>query len=141
MEETILDEDVAEAEDLKQSGSDIAVYKYYFQAVGSWKLFVFIFFVILNVFSGAFSSMYQVLSFVLISSLIAYTGIWLKWWSENDGHQILLYTSVYFLLAIGCSLGTGGYAWYFTLLGPKRMLLTNQGDCRCNWTIYRKDTP
>jgi hypothetical protein len=57
IDETMFEEDVAKAKDLKQPGSDIAVYKYYFQAVGPVKLLVFISFVILNVFSGTFSSM------------------------------------------------------------------------------------
>lgn len=54
----IVDEEVAEAKELKRSVNDVAVYKYYLQAVGLWKLSTFLFFVFLNVFSDFFSCMY-----------------------------------------------------------------------------------
>lgn len=37
--------------------------------------------------------------------------IWLKWWTDIDGHQTPLYASIYLLLALGFSVGEAGYAW------------------------------
>jgi hypothetical protein len=43
------------------------------------------------------------------------TGVWLKWWSEVHGQHMALYISIYFLLAVGYSVGIGGYAWFVTI--------------------------
>jgi ATP-binding cassette subfamily C (CFTR/MRP) protein 1 len=83
-----------EAKDLSRQPGDVAVYKYYIKAIGSWKLLVFLFFVLMNVGSSSFST------------------VWLKWWAEANGGHAWLYIGVYFLLGFGYSLGTGGYAWY-----------------------------
>jgi hypothetical protein len=45
-----------ERRDLARKVGDIAVYRYYYQAIGAKKLIVFVLFVSLNVFSGSFSS-------------------------------------------------------------------------------------
>jgi hypothetical protein len=45
-----------QSNDLQRLPGDIAVYRYYLKAAGVGRLFVFTLFVILNVFSGAFSS-------------------------------------------------------------------------------------
>lgn len=44
-----------EAKDLTRQSGDIEVYKYYFKSIGYAKMLVFVFFCILNVFSGCFS--------------------------------------------------------------------------------------
>jgi hypothetical protein len=45
-----------QSNDLQRLPGDIAVYRYYLKAAGVGRLFVFTLFVILNVFSGVFSS-------------------------------------------------------------------------------------
>ncbi|KAI1207078.1 ABC transporter [Annulohypoxylon truncatum] len=89
---------VDELNDLKRSTGDFTIYKYYFASIGKWKLFVFVFFVILNVFCSTFSQ------------------IWLKWWSDAGGGQLGLYISVYLVLAILTSIGNGGYVWAILIL-------------------------
>jgi hypothetical protein len=103
-----------ESNDLQRPPGDIAVYRYYLKAAGVRRLFVFTLFVILNVFSGAFSSTCPspITTNCLQLWLIHSSGIWLKWWSDVGGQQIELYSSIYFLLAIGYVSGIGGYAWY-----------------------------
>jgi ATP-binding cassette subfamily C (CFTR/MRP) protein 1 len=83
-----------EAKDLSRQPGDVAVYKYYLKAVGSWKLLVFLFFVLVNVGSSSFST------------------IWLKWWAEAGGSHAWLYIGVYFILGFAYCLGNGGFAWY-----------------------------
>jgi hypothetical protein len=108
-----------ESIDLQRPPGDIAVYKYYLKAAGVRRLFVFTLFVILNVFTGAFSSTCP--SPISTNSwLIHSPGIWLKWWSDVGGQQIELYSSIYFLLAIGYVSGIGGYAWYVTVCRSQR---------------------
>jgi hypothetical protein len=52
-----------ESNDLKRPPGDIAVYRYYLKAAGIGRLAVFTLFVILNVFSGAFSSVSRITTF------------------------------------------------------------------------------
>jgi ATP-binding cassette subfamily C (CFTR/MRP) protein 1 len=101
-EKEIIEVDVAEelelelseeAKDLSRQPGDVAVYKYYIKAIGYWKLLVFLFFVLLNVGSSSFST------------------IWLKWWADTGGSHIWLYIGIYILLGFTYSLGNGGYAW------------------------------
>ncbi|KAI0881278.1 ABC transporter [Annulohypoxylon maeteangense] len=89
---------VDELNDLKRATGDLTIYRYYFATIGKWKLFAFVFFVILNVFCSAFSQ------------------IWLKWWSDAGGGQLGLYISVYLVLAILSSIGNGGYVWAILIL-------------------------
>jgi ATP-binding cassette subfamily C (CFTR/MRP) protein 1 len=104
-EKEILEQELAdefeiseEAKDLSRQPGDIAVYRYYLNAIGAWKLLVFLFFVILNVGSSSFST------------------IWLKWWADAGGSHIWLYIGIYFLLGFAYSVGNGGYAWYNSTL-------------------------
>ncbi|GAB7352459.1 hypothetical protein MBLNU459_g2868t1 [Dothideomycetes sp. NU459] len=82
-----------EARDLKRQAGDIEVYDYYFKSVGGLNLIMLVAFVLVNVMSASFSQ------------------IWLKWWTDIDGHQVALYASIYVLLAIAFSMGEAGYAW------------------------------
>jgi ATP-binding cassette subfamily C (CFTR/MRP) protein 1 len=86
--------DVDEVNDLDRKTGDFSEYQYYLKAIGLPKFINFLSFATLNAFSSSFAT------------------IWLKWWSDIQGHQIGLYISVYFLLSLGYSLGIGGYAWY-----------------------------
>ncbi|RDW69795.1 hypothetical protein BP6252_08815 [Coleophoma cylindrospora] len=89
------------AQDLIRKTGDIAVYSYYFKSVGALPMISFVGFVVFHVLSGSFSQ------------------IWLKWWSDNDSHQMLLYISVYFLLSFCYSFGNGGYVWAICVwIGP-----------------------
>lgn len=89
---------IDELNDLKRATGDFTIYKYYFATIGKWKLFVFVFFVLLNVFCSTFSQ------------------IWLKWWSDAGGGQLGVYISVYLILAILTSIGNGGYVWAILIL-------------------------
>ncbi|KAI1384393.1 ABC transporter [Hypoxylon trugodes] len=94
-------EEVSKADELKdltRATGDFAVYKYYFNSIGPWKILVFVFFVTLDVFCATFSQ------------------IWLKWWSEAGGGRLGLYISVYLILAILESIGNGGYVWGILIL-------------------------
>ena len=99
-----------EARDLKRRTGDLAVYKYYLKSIGSRNLIVFVLFVVLNVFSSSFSRKYLPIFFCRRNTDID-IELWLKWWTDIDGRQIALYSSVYFALAICYSVGMGGYAW------------------------------
>jgi len=46
------------AQDLIRKTGDLTVYKYYFKSVGLLPMVIFVFFVLLEVFSGNFSSNY-----------------------------------------------------------------------------------
>ncbi|KAG0653052.1 abc multidrug transporter B [Hyphodiscus hymeniophilus] len=90
-----------EQKDLARQSGDIQVYKYYFKSIGIPKFLLFVSFCILFAFCGSFS------------------GIWLKWWSQNEGRDIGLYLSVYFLLGFGYCVGNGGYGWAIeVVIGP-----------------------
>ncbi|KAH7319081.1 putative ATP-binding cassette transporter [Rhexocercosporidium sp. MPI-PUGE-AT-0058] len=80
-------------DDLTRQTGDFTTYKYYFDTIGWPKSIVFVSFVVLNVFGATFSQ------------------IWLKWWTDISGGQIAKYISIYFLLAVFNSIGTGGYIW------------------------------
>ncbi|KAK4444931.1 ABC multidrug transporter [Podospora aff. communis PSN243] len=46
-------------------------------------------------------------------------GIWLKWWTDDGGQRVALYTSVYLLLAFLTVVGLFGYMWaMFVLITP-----------------------
>ncbi|KAI1100526.1 ABC transporter [Jackrogersella minutella] len=87
-----------ELDDLTRATGDFAVYRYYFNSIGQWKILVFVAFVTLNVFSSAFSQ------------------IWLKWWTDAGGGQLGLYISIYLVLAVFNSVGNGGYVWAILIL-------------------------
>ncbi|RDW80919.1 hypothetical protein BP5796_05617 [Coleophoma crateriformis] len=89
------------ARDLTRKTGDIEVYSYYFKSVGALPMISFVGFVVFHVLSGSFSQ------------------IWLKWWSDIESHQMLLYISVYFLLSFCYSFGNGGYVWAICVwIGP-----------------------
>ncbi|RDA86714.1 hypothetical protein CP532_4180 [Ophiocordyceps camponoti-leonardi (nom. inval.)] len=91
---------ISEANELGDLGreTDWDIYRYYFKSVGLPKTALFVGFVIMDVFCSSFSN------------------VWLKWWAEVDGGQIALYMSVYFILAVMNSVGTGGYVWSILIL-------------------------
>lgn len=90
-----------EAQDLARQTGDIEVYKYYLKYVGLWPMLAFLFFVAIHVGSSSFSQ------------------LWLKWWADNEGHQMILYIAIYFLLALVYCLGNGGYVWAIgVVIGP-----------------------
>ncbi|PHH93023.1 hypothetical protein CDD83_2133 [Cordyceps sp. RAO-2017] len=92
--------EVSEANELGDLGrkTDLDIYRYYFRSVGFPKTALFVAFVVVDVFCSSFSN------------------LWLKWWAEIDGGQIALYMSVYFILAVMNSVGTGGYVWAILIL-------------------------
>lgn len=59
---------------------------YYFKSVG-WDLMAFLIGV-----------------FAVYAFFVAFPRYWLKWWTEDTGGHIILYTTVYLVLAIGVSL-------------------------------------
>lgn len=79
--------------DLKRATGDFEVYRYYFKCVGRLYMSLFVGSVLLNVLGETFSS------------------IWLKWWTDEDGQRIALYTSVYIALALVTVFGLFGYNW------------------------------
>jgi ATP-binding cassette subfamily C (CFTR/MRP) protein 1 len=82
-----------EFQDLTRATGDFSVYQYYFRSVGRLHLTLFVGFVLMNVVCETFSS------------------IWLKWWTDAGGQHIVIYTSVYLLLAFVAVVGLFGYMW------------------------------
>ncbi|KAJ5371907.1 P-loop containing nucleoside triphosphate hydrolase protein [Penicillium concentricum] len=90
--------DANEIDDLRRATGDSAVYRYYLRYVGWTNAVIFVFFVIMNVFSST------------------YSHIWLQQWADRGGAQKRLYVTVYFLLAICNTIGNGGYVWAILIL-------------------------
>ncbi|KAJ5817100.1 P-loop containing nucleoside triphosphate hydrolase protein [Penicillium robsamsonii] len=90
--------DANEVDDLRRATGDSAVYMYYLRYVGWTNAVIFVFFVIMNVFSST------------------YSHIWLKQWADRGGAQKQLYVTVYFLLALCNTFGNGGYVWAILIL-------------------------
>lgn len=82
-----------EAHDLKRKTGDWDVYEYYLNSIGVWKLAAFLAFALVNVLSASLSQ------------------VWLKWWTDCGGQQVVFFASIYLVLGVGYSIGMGGYAW------------------------------
>ncbi|KAK5992013.1 ABC multidrug transporter B [Cladobotryum mycophilum] len=87
-----------EVEDISRGTGDLAVYRYYFKAVGWWNFSIFLASVLIHVLGNSFSQ------------------IWLKWWTDIGGGQIALYMTIYLGLALLTSVGEGGYVWSMLIL-------------------------
>ncbi|KAK0643329.1 putative ATP-binding cassette transporter [Cercophora newfieldiana] len=87
-----------EVRDLTRATGDFEVYRYYFRFVGWLYMGLFVGSVLLNVLGETFSS------------------ILLKWWTDEDGQRIVLYTSVYLSLALLTVVGLFGYNWSMSVL-------------------------
>ncbi|KYK57921.1 hypothetical protein DCS_04934 [Drechmeria coniospora] len=82
-----------EVDDLTRQVGDFAVYKYYFKAIGWKKALCFTAFSVVHTFAATFSH------------------VWLKWWVDSQGTQMILYATIYVLLGVINAAGIAGYAW------------------------------
>ncbi|KKY17726.1 putative abc transporter [Phaeomoniella chlamydospora] len=76
--------------DLTRKTGDVALYGYYFGAVGTYNL------------------LYLMTTMALYSFFLAFAQYWLKWWTEAEGKHPWYYTSVYFILSIAAFLSFYG---------------------------------
>ena len=62
--------------------------------------------------------------------------IWLKWQTDVDGGHIALFISVYLVMAILNSVGTGGYVWCVTFCNALTVTYRGQGNSDSDLTLH-----
>lgn len=110
--------------DLTRKTGDMAVYAYWIRSVGWQRVCMFLacnavfsFFVAFPRKSRMNSCTWRLCWDGLLIVTIEY---WLKWWTDDEGGHIAYYLSIYFLLALGCSLSNAASIWSVLInIGPK----------------------